>query len=248
LRSALVVSESVRFDQNTLSLTETVGGTTKRLLEAISGLGPRIEYTYTDIATTLVSRASKLFDFQSNVKMEFKALNIEKDPPASLKGRYDLVISTNCVHATSNKTESILHIKSLLNSQGFVILSEVTDIIDWYDIVWGLLDSWWLSHDKSYAIEPPEAWMQKFRKAGLSATYSEGSSRDLNSQRLLIASPRPLSVAPKRSLLSQPRLRTVVYKEVEGVEVHADIFLPEQPMNSSMAIGTYFICRSCVTG
>ncbi|VUC29968.1 unnamed protein product [Clonostachys rosea] len=212
------------------------GGTTKRLIEAIEGLGPRIEYTFTDIAPTLVTRASKLFGGERGVQMKFKPLNIERDPPAAMKGQYDLVISTNCVHATRDKSESIVNIKSLLNTHGFIILSEVTEVMDWYDIVWGLLDSWWLSQDKSYAIEPPEAWMQRFRKAGLSATYSEGPSRDLSSQRLLIASLKPLAAISKRSLLSQLRVNTVVYRKVDDVDIHADIFMPEYAVEHPMAI------------
>ncbi|KAL9104896.1 MAG: hypothetical protein Q9163_000213 [Psora crenata] len=77
--------------------------------------------------------------------MEFKALNMESDMPASLQGQYDIVIGTNCVHATTNKMRTISRLRSLLYGQGFIVLSEVTQLVDWYDIVFGLLDGWWPS-------------------------------------------------------------------------------------------------------
>lgn len=218
-------------------LTDTVGGTTKRVLDAIKASGPKIEYTYTDIASTLVSRASKAFGDVKGIVMDFQTLNTEVDPPTEMKGRYDLAISTNCVHATRDKANSIRNIKNLLNPEGFMILSEVTEIIDWYDIVYGLLDGWWLADDDSYPLQSPESWMRYFRKAGLNAIYSQGPSRDLNTQRLLIASQRPLTASLTGSSLNKAHMETVTYKEVDGVKIHADIYLPQNPAKESMAIG-----------
>ena len=59
----------------------------------------------------------------------------------------------------------------MLTSDGFMILSEVTRIINWYDIVFGLLDGWWLSEGlDAYPLQPPEDWMSEFRKAGFAST------------------------------------------------------------------------------
>jgi hypothetical protein len=176
-----------------------------------------------------------MFDLPSSVQMDFKVLDIEQSPSTDLQGQYDLVIATNCIHATRNKTESILNMKTLLNSHGTIMLSEMTEIFDWVEVVWGLLDSWWLSDDSLYALQPAETWMERFRKVGLHATYSQAQSRDLNSQRLLVASNQPLSVTPK----TESRLSTVVYKKVDNVEVQADILLPEHPTKTPIAIGAF---------
>ena len=83
--------------------------------------------------------------------------------PASLQNTYDIVIGTNCVHATTNKTKTITRLKSLLNERGFIVLSEVTQLFDWYNIVFGLLDGWWLVNDGStYPLQPPESWVRSF--------------------------------------------------------------------------------------
>ncbi|KAL2257749.1 hypothetical protein VTK26DRAFT_9223 [Humicola hyalothermophila] len=224
------------------------GGTTNRLLESITGLNRKIEYTFTDVATALVSRASKVFGSQhsaatTGVAMEFKTMDIENDPPAAMKGRYDLAISTNCVHATHDRTATMRNIKSLLNEEGQMVLSEVTEIVDWYDVVYGLVDGWWYAPEGAYPLQPPQSWMPCFRKIGMNGTYSNGPTRDLTSQRLLIGAPRPPSTAGPRAgdIAPRSKVETVVYKSVDGVEVEADIYLPlnttaEGPMSIALMI------------
>ncbi len=84
-----------------------VGGTTKRLVETVHDLGVHVEHTFTDIASTLVNRASREFGHYEGVTMGFKTLNIENEPPAQMRGNYDLVISTNCIHATRSKVDAL---------------------------------------------------------------------------------------------------------------------------------------------
>ncbi|KAK8011618.1 6-methylsalicylic acid synthase [Apiospora arundinis] len=214
------------------------GGTSRRLLEALETTGIQVEYTFTDIAPTLINRASKTF---AHVRgMTFKTLDIEKAPPAALCGRYDIVLGTNCIHATSDRTRSIRHIKDLLHPGGYMVLSEVTEIVDWYDIVYGLLEGWWLAKEGIYPLQPPESWVQCFRDAGFArenVMVSDGPSRDLRTQRLLLASRKALAGnAPPRALQVQPLRKTVVYKEAYGVPIHADIYLPRDVTTQAMPV------------
>ncbi|KAF7889246.1 hypothetical protein EAF00_009546 [Botryotinia globosa] len=212
------------------------GGTTTRLAEVLQEAGRPVEYTFTDISPSLVKNAKT--KFAKYDWMKFQTFNLEKDIPANMRGQYDIVIGTNCVHATTNKTSSTRHLRETLRNGGFVVLSEVTKLIDWYDVVYGLLDGWWLGDDTNYPLQPPEFWMQCFEKAGYaSASYTEGSTPDSNTQRLLIASTKLLKTpsregTAKRESKLDPRVETVTYKIVHGVEVLADIFLPEvAPIN-----------------
>lgn len=139
-----VVNSSRTTSSNTpiriLEVGAGFGGTTTRLAEVLQASGLHVSYKFTDISPSLVKGAKA--KFAKYPWMEFQALNLESDMPASLKDTYDIVIGTNCVHATTNKTKTIGRLKSLLNAQGFMVLSEVTQLVDWYDIVFGLLDGW----------------------------------------------------------------------------------------------------------
>lgn len=72
--------------------------------------------------------------------MKFQTFNLENEPPSSLLDQFDIIIGTNCVHATTNKTASVGRLKKMLRKNGFIVLSEVTQLVDWYDIVFGLLE------------------------------------------------------------------------------------------------------------
>ena len=220
------------------------GGTTTRLAEVLQESGLPVSYKFTDISPSLVKGAKS--KFAKYPWMEFQALNLETDMPASLQNTYDIVLGTNCVHATTNKTKTITRLKSLLNAQGFIVLSEVTQLVDWYDIVFGLLDGWWLANDGStYPLQPPESWVQSFETAGFSSnkiSYSQGQSPESNTQRLLVASNNQKVTAPLRREEKMPSVQTVVYKEVDDTQIEADIYMPTQASTKAMPIGTLSSC------
>lgn len=215
------------------------GGTTTRLGEVIQASGVPTSYTFTDISPSLVKGAKT--KFAKYPWMDFQALNLEKDMPASLLNTYDIVIGTNCVHATTNKTKTISRLKTTLNAQGFMVLSEVTQLVDWYDIVFGLLDGWWLANDGStYPLQPPESWVRSFEQAGLSRiSYSQGPSPESNTQRLLVASNDQKVAAPVRAEGKQHGVQTVVYKEIDDTQIEADIYVPAQASAKAMPVGTH---------
>jgi len=162
-----------------------LGGTTSRLVEFIQAMAVPVEYTFTDISPSLVSKASVKYEAHADW-IRFMPFDMEKPVPETLVGKYHVVISTMAVHATSSRSKSCSRLYELLADGGFVILSEGTQRIDWYDITFGLLEGWWLSGD--YALQPAHVWMQEFKKAGFpECGYSSGRSREANTQQLLVA-------------------------------------------------------------
>ena len=210
------------------------GGTTRRLAEMLEKFGQPVEYTFTDVSSLLVKEARKKFSQYS--WMDFQVLNLERDPPASLQAKYDVVIGTNVVHATSNIVNSTTRLRSLLKKGGFMVLSEVTRIVDWYDLVYGLLDGWWAFKDtRAYPLQPAEDWVRDLQEAGFeSISYSKGDTEESNTQQLIIGSTKPSKV----SSTSEPveiklrkgfRVETMPYKIVDETEILADVYLPENP-------------------
>ena len=224
------------------------GGTTKRLAELLASLGQPVEYTFTDVSSMLVKEARK--KFAKYPWMEFQALNLEKASPASLQGTYDIVIGTNVVHATSNIIESAKRMRLLLRKGGFIVLSEVTRIVDWYDLVYGLLDGWWAFKDsRTYPLQPASDWLRDLKEAGFGdASCSRGNTEESNTQQLIIGSTRPSKVLNTSGLLkdglSRPyRTETMPYKIVDDTEIMADVFFPEvQAASGAMPVGKFFHC------
>ncbi|MCJ1441818.1 MAG: hypothetical protein MMC23_002310 [Stictis urceolatum] len=162
-----------------------LGGTTSRLIEFIQAMGFPVEYTFTDISQSLVAKAGVKYKAHADW-MRFMPFDMEKPVSETLRGRYDIVIATMAVHATSSRSQSCSALYELLANGGFMMLSEGTQRIDWYDITFGLLEGWWLSAD--YPLQPAEVWMQEFKKIGFQECgYSSGPSREANTQQLLLA-------------------------------------------------------------
>ena len=80
------------------------GGTTNRLASLLDRLDGDFVYTFSDIALRLVNNAKK--KFSKYTWMDFQVFNVEHDPPASLRGKYDIVIGTKVIHATSEIVQS----------------------------------------------------------------------------------------------------------------------------------------------
>ena len=208
------------------------GGTTRRLAERLERFGRPVEYTFTDVSSLLVKEARKKFSMHS--WMDFQVLNLERDPPASLQNSYDVVIGTNVVHATSNIVNSTRRLRSLLKEGGFIVLSEVTRIVDWYDLVYGLLDGWWAFNDtRTYPLQPAEDWLRDLQEAGFeTASYSKGNTEESNTQQLIIGSTRPSKVSrtsqPQEARLRRSyRVETMPYKIVDDTKILADVYFPE---------------------
>ncbi|KAF2464017.1 BcPKS16, polyketide synthase [Lindgomyces ingoldianus] len=220
-----------------LEIGAGTGGTTAELAARLTDIGVRVEYTFTDVSSSMVAKAK--IKFAQYGWMSFERLDLEQPMPAHLQGKFDIIIGTNCVHATKDKVATTRRIRTMLNSDGFVVLSEVTRIIDWYDLVFGLLEGWWLADGgSSYPLQPPEVWMKAFQDVGFASTmYSRGSSEDANTQHLLIGSNRVVNGYPASAPVA-PALEkmTVVYKEVDGVQIEADVFCPASAPTQPMAI------------
>ena len=220
------------------------GGTTMRLAKALEVAGISALYTFTDISPSLVSKAKE--KLTSYPWISFSTFNLENDVTDAFRNQFDIVISTNCVHATTDRTVSCRRLRETLKEGGLLVLSEVTRFMDWYDICFGLLDGWWLAEGRSaYPLQEASAWMSTFRAAGFkSMSYSRGSTPEAMTQQLLVGSNKQWEVLDLTSEVVDGaqeikyHLETMVYKEVSNVQIHADVYIPETRQDSPMPFGT----------
>lgn len=222
------------------------GGTTKRLAKALDTSGIAVQYTFTDISSSLVAKAKHKFRQYPWIK--FATFNLEKEVLSSFRNQFDIVISANCVHATTNRILSCRRLREVLTPGGFIVLSEVTRVIDWYDICFGLLDGWWLAEGSTtYPLQPAEAWMSTFKAAGFGSNdYSKGLVAEANSQQLLVASCKQWEIPASTQASSNIdgsrdtsyHQETFVYKEVGNLPIEADVFFPREVSSTPMPVGT----------
>ncbi|KAL4867611.1 hypothetical protein BDV12DRAFT_198031 [Aspergillus spectabilis] len=171
-----------------LEIGAGTGGTTKHLIPLLQATGYPFTYTFTDLSVSLVTRA-KNTAFKGVAGMEFLKLNVEEEPPQELQGRYHAVVSSICVHAARDLKKALANTRKLIRpDNGFVALVELTQKLPWYDLVWGLLDGWWLFDDgREYALQAPWAWERAMRDSGFAhIDWSESSSRESRSVGVIV--------------------------------------------------------------
>ncbi|KAI3390979.1 hypothetical protein diail_8293 [Diaporthe ilicicola] len=199
-----------------LELGAGTGGTTKNVVETLVELGHKFTYTFTDLSSSLVAAAKR--KFSKWPFMEYKVVDIEKDTHPDFVGKYDIILSTNCIHATRDLVNSTSHIREMLKPDGLLCLVELTQNLYWFDLVFGLLEGWWLSSDgRWHALASEELWKKDLLEAGYKwVDWSRSSTKESQLLRVITASPFD----------TPSRLETVQFKEVDGQKLYADIHYP----------------------
>ncbi|KAF3771157.1 hypothetical protein M406DRAFT_59909 [Cryphonectria parasitica EP155] len=170
-----------------LEMGAGTGGTTANLIPVLEGLGVPFRYTVTDLSPSLVAAARKRF--KGKKFMNFQVLDIESPPPADLLSSKHIVLATNCVHATHSLAESTRNIRKLLRPDGVLMMLEMTQTIPWIDLVFGLIEGWWLFNDgRRHALQPPEVWDRTMRSVGYGhVDWTDGVQPEAKIQRIIIA-------------------------------------------------------------
>ena len=168
--------------------------------------------------------------------MHFTTLDIEKFPGESLHSKYHIVISTNCIHATSSVTSTLKNVHKLLRADGLVLLIEFTQNLAWFDIVFGLLPGWWNSQDgREHPLANESFWLKSFQDANFPwVNWTDGTLPETKLLRVLAASPTvpsqgvSLSKTHPKPLNALARKQTIVYATVNGLSLEADIHFPDE--------------------
>ncbi|KAJ5115662.1 Type I Polyketide synthases (Type I PKS) [Penicillium angulare] len=171
-----------------LEMGAGTGGTSKWLLPLLAQLGHPVEYTFTDLAPSLVAGAKKTFK-QFASFMKFRALDIEQEPAEDLIGTQHLVVASNAVHATVSLIGSAKKLRSYLRPNGILMMLEMVEPLYWIDMIFGLFEGWWLFADgRSHALTPPARWKTDLQAAGFGfVDWSDGSLPENSINKVIVA-------------------------------------------------------------
>ncbi|KAL8993291.1 MAG: hypothetical protein Q9169_006452 [Polycauliona sp. 2 TL-2023] len=181
-----------------LEMGAGTGGTTKYLVPLLAEMKVPVEYTFTDLAPSFVAAARK--KYKAYPFMKFCSHDIEKVPADNLIGTQHLIVASNAVHATRSLPESLTNIRKALRPDGLLMMLEMTQTLRWVDIIFGLLEGWWLFEDgRLHALSHQSHWEEALHNAGYGhVDWTDGHLPESQVQRLLIA----MASGPQ-----QPRLR-----------------------------------------
>ena len=140
-----------------LEIGAGTGSTTASVLPELPS--QRTEYVFTDVTPLFVSKARQKFSNFPFVK--YRSLDIEKDPltQGCDAHAYDIVIAANVLHATADLRRTLDNVRTLLASEGVLLLLEGTRPLRFGDLIVGLTDGWWKFKDTG--LRPSHALMAK---------------------------------------------------------------------------------------
>jgi SAM-dependent methyltransferase/acyl carrier protein len=173
-----------------LEIGAGTGATTNWIAEVLPP--ERTEYCYTDISAAFLGRAKVRFKHYSF--FQYRTLDIERDPRSQgfEFGQFDIIISSNVLHATIDLSSTMRNVRSLLAPSGVVLLVEGIRPERWVDLTFGLTEGWWRFRDydlrPSYPLLAQTSWMDLLSKTGFCGA---GCVRPFDSQVALILARAP---------------------------------------------------------
>jgi acyl transferase domain-containing protein/SAM-dependent methyltransferase len=174
-----------------LEIGAGTGGTTSSLLPVLRPESTR--YRFTDVSDVFFDRARTRFAAYPFV--EFGRLNMDVDPleQGYAPGSFDVIVSANAVHATTDLRSAMRRIRDLLAPGGVLVLVESTAHLAWFDMTTGLIEGWQHFADDlrtDNPLLPPETWIRALQEEGFAAADawpSRESVADSLGQHLIVA-------------------------------------------------------------
>ena len=198
-------NREVQVGQDKLVVLEVgswLGGTASSVLPVVDGSCER--YIFTDVSEVFLRQVRVRFtDFDF---VEYALLNIDADP--RLQGfasrQCDLIISTNCLHATPFMRNTLYHCSQLLKPGGMLAVNEALCTIAFVQITFGMTDGWWLfsmfeDADRIGQDSPLLSWPQwqsLLAENGFRGSHCMRGDSFLRGQAVVVAQ-TPKSTGPK---------------------------------------------------
>ncbi|KAK7189138.1 Lovastatin diketide synthase LovF 12 [Paraphaeosphaeria sporulosa] len=161
------------FKKSKLRILEIGGGTggaTLPFLETLKASGCfAATYDFTDVSANFFDRAAAKF---KGYPINFRKLDIEQDPAHQgfdLQS-YDVVLAFNCLHVTSSIRTTLRNARSLLRTDGRLVLIEIVNSQPYHHISYGTLPGYWkgsVDDRPNGPFMPVEQWRQAMHDTNL---------------------------------------------------------------------------------
>jgi acyl transferase domain-containing protein len=223
-----------------LEIGAGTGSTTSYLLPKLPP--QQTEYVFTDISNLFASKAQETFAGYPFV--QYRSLDIEKDPleQGFSAHSFDLVIAANVLHATADLRQTLQQVRTLLSSEGLLVLLEGTRPLRFADMIVGLTEGWWKFADTdlrpSCALISDHQWRELLIESGFTevavSPEGEGKSVLANQSLILARSPRTsgdVSESGKPAVVSARRGDWLILADHDGVGAGLEALLKSRDEN-----------------
>jgi SAM-dependent methyltransferase len=176
-----------------LRVLEIGAGTGSTTQAVAAALPESATYHFTDVSDFFLDRARERFVAYPNMKYGQFDLDLPPADQGYALGQYDLIVSANAVHASTDLVATLRAIRTLLAPGGMLALVESTTPFAWFDFTTCLIEGWRKHADGLRTDGPllrPEVWQRALIEAGFvnAGAWPEPSSPgDTLGQHLILA-------------------------------------------------------------
>ena len=151
------------------------------------------EYCYSDVSEAFLRYGQQRYAAK-HPYLTYQIFNVEK--PLAGQGiqleRYDLVIASNVLHATSSIRCTVRNAKAALKKHGLLLLNEITGTSLFSHLTIGLLEGWWAYEDPELRIPgcpalTAESWQAVLNSEGFGVIYHPTREMQEASQQVIVA-------------------------------------------------------------
>ncbi len=208
LGEAVGAAVSALPEDRRLRVLEVGAGTGSGTTSVLPKLPPgRFDYTFTDVSAGFFADAEAIFN-ERKEPAEFRVLDLEMDPVAQGfdPHGYDIVVASQVLHATRDLKVTLSHCLQLLAPSGQLVAQESLTGESWRDLVFGVLEGWWLFDDEyrtDNVMPRIEAWRRALADAGfadMELMGSGGPEGTTPSERVMIVAQAPAVVSEPSGL------------------------------------------------
>ncbi|WP_053913132.1 SDR family NAD(P)-dependent oxidoreductase [Streptomyces sp. TP-A0875] len=188
-----------------LEIGAGTGATTTEVVDALHTAGIEADYDYTDVSVRFLREAGQRLPGRSGVRMTFRTLDIARPAEAQgfEAGGHDVVIAANVLHAVADLDGALGRARALLRPSGRLLLTEVTRMLGFHTVTFGLLDGWWAHTEPERRLPcspllDEEMWRRRLAWTGFTAVEVRGEADTAGplSQRVITAVPDAAGTCP----------------------------------------------------
>jgi len=157
-----------------LEIGAGTGGTTSYVLPHLNP--SQTKYIFTDIGVMFITKAQETFREYPFVR--YQTLDIGADPidQGFEANQYDLIIASNVLHTTTSIKQTLSYVRKLLAPRGNLVLLETIIPVKFLDLIFGMLEGWWMFQDfelrPDYPLISQTKWKQLLLESGFSQVVS----------------------------------------------------------------------------
>ncbi|KAF2462795.1 polyketide synthase [Lindgomyces ingoldianus] len=162
-------------------------------------------YTFTDVSSGFFESAQAEFSRFSDIF--YKALDISKNPEEQgFERDFDLIIASQCIHATPDVALTLRHVRRLLKPGGRLILIETTRPTLGHGLAFGTFPNFWT--EERLPFISTEIWQKRLKDSGFTGIDIELDDYDPPHH---IASTIVTTAAPSQNGAPSTRAHDAVY-------------------------------------